>query len=401
MKQKIILLVFFLIFFPFSFFCFNVIAINKNTENKSLNCNFENLDIETQSEINKNFEFYAESLNQSFQNSPKLKPDHIAPKINVKNIFFDILSGKFKIDFAIIFNNLFKLFFSNSKEILPTLAFIVLLALLLSIFKNLSLNFLSKNVVTVAFFACYCAIISVITSCFYNLMEYSKNVIDNVNFLTLATIPLIGGTFITKNVLYHSLSPTLVAAITISTNLIKRFFTPLIFMSAAVDIVNNLSDTLHVKTLSKLIKSVIKFGMSTIAVLFVSIVNIQKLSVKNVSQISEKIIKNSLVSIPVVGKLLSESSETIAKCGTILRNTLGASSIVIIGISSIYPIIKILTIIFLFIISSSLIEPIGDKKIVKCITEISKSAMCALSLVLSTCLMFIVLITVAADIQNF
>ena len=69
--------------------------------------------------------------------------------------------------------------------------------------------------------------------------------------------------------------------------------------------------------------------------------------------------------IPIVGKILGDSLDTVMSCSNILKNAVGIVGVVVIISICISPIIKLATLMGAYYLGSAICQPIADEKIVK------------------------------------
>jgi len=104
--------------------------------------------------------------------------------------------------------------------------------------------------------------------------------------------------------------------------------------------------------------------------------------------------------IPVVGKVLGDSVDTIIGCGNILKNAVGVIGVLVIAGIVVLPILKLSVLWISFYILSGVCEVVADEKIVKLISQISDSYKILLAILFSVSVMFIVGITIVLKITN-
>jgi stage III sporulation protein AE len=73
--------------------------------------------------------------------------------------------------------------------------------------------------------------------------------------------------------------------------------------------------------------------------------------------------------VPIMGKLFSQSVDTVIGCSLLVKNAVGVSGLLIIGLIALVPALKILALLVTFKLSSALIEPISDKRLVECLNN--------------------------------
>ena len=104
--------------------------------------------------------------------------------------------------------------------------------------------------------------------------------------------------------------------------------------------------------------------------------------------------------IPVVGKILGDSIDSIIGCGNILKNAVGVIGVVVVVGIIVIPLLKLGILWISFYILSGVCEIVADEKIVKLIAQISDGYKIMLAILFSVSAMFIVGITLVLKITN-
>ena len=100
------------------------------------------------------------------------------------------------------------------------------------------------------------------------------------------------------------------------------------------------------------------------------------------------------------GKVLGDGIDSILGSTVILKNAVGIVGVIIIIGICIIPIIKIASFSIIYGISSGIIEPIADKRIVKLLEEMSSIFKILLAIVCATSFLLIIGITIVIKISN-
>ncbi len=104
--------------------------------------------------------------------------------------------------------------------------------------------------------------------------------------------------------------------------------------------------------------------------------------------------------IPVVGKVLGDSIDTVIGCASILKNAVGiVGVIIIIGICA-APIIKLAILTIIYHLGAALCQPIADIKIVKLLEQMGGTFKILLAITCSVSVMLIVGVTLVMKISN-
>ena len=104
--------------------------------------------------------------------------------------------------------------------------------------------------------------------------------------------------------------------------------------------------------------------------------------------------------IPVVGKILGDSVDSIIGCGNILKNAVGVIGVIILAGIVILPILKLAVLWISFHVLSGVCEVVADEKIVKLIGQISDGYKVMLAILFSVSVMFMIGITLVLKITN-
>lgn len=100
------------------------------------------------------------------------------------------------------------------------------------------------------------------------------------------------------------------------------------------------------------------------------------------------------------GKVLGDGVDAILGCGVILKNAIGMVGVIIIIGICLLPIIKLATFSIMYSLTSSIIEPISDLKIVKLLDEMSGVFKLLLAVLCSVSVLLIIGITLVIKISN-
>lgn len=104
--------------------------------------------------------------------------------------------------------------------------------------------------------------------------------------------------------------------------------------------------------------------------------------------------------IPVVGKVLGESIDTVIGCASILKNAVGLVGVIIIIGICITPIIKLATLTIIYYLGAALCQPIADEKIVKLLEQMGGTFKILLAITCSVAVMLMIGITLVVKISN-
>ena len=184
-------------------------------------------------------------------------------------------------------------------------------------------------------------------------------------------------------------------------NFFNNFLIPVLLMSITFSIISNISDKVQLDKLSKFFKSSIVWILGILLTVFTCLISVEGTLSSSVDALTAKTTKAAVSNfIPVVGKILGDTTETIIGCSNILKNAVGIIGLIIIIGIVLIPLLKILTLWVTFCLTSAICEIIADNKIVKLTSQIADSYRILLAILFSVSIMFFIAITLVLKITN-
>ncbi len=382
--------------FVFSFILVNICFLSINTYAERSEIEQKILEEQSGSDEAKKIEYQIEKYSSS-------ETKEIMPEFDPGKIIKDASKGSFDFSISGLINRVIKYFFKEFYINLNILIKLIVLVILCSILKNLQASFLSDSVGELAFYACYIVIVSILLISFNSALNMGKEIIDNMVSFMHATIPvlitlLVTGGNITSGGVFQ---PVLIMIVEIAATIMRNFFIPLIFLSAILSIVNNISDKIQLSKLASFLKQIGTWSLGLILTFFVAVITVQGSMGAVVDGVTSKTAKFAIGAfIPVAGKYLADAADTVIGCTLLIKNAAGVA--VMLGIVSIclIPLLKISVLIALYKITCVLIEPVAEKRIIGCINDIANCLTFVLGIVASVAFMFLITITAIITAGN-
>ncbi len=323
------------------------------------------------------------------------------PDMDISEIFNTSVSGTVEIDG--IWGWIVNLLGDELKQGITAIVSILIIIVIHSVLKSIIENLGNDSVSKIAYFIQYLIIVGIIVNNFTDMIEIVKDAITNItNFMNLL-IPILITLMITSGSIVSSgvAETVLLFAINIMGNLISNLIMPLILVATTLSIVSNFSDKIHVDRLSKFIKSGVIWILGIMLTVFVCLLSIEGTLSQSVDGLTSKTAKAAVSTfIPVVGKVIGDTVDTVIGCANILKNAVGVIGLIVILGIVVIPIIKVTIMWALIKILSALCEIIADEKIVKLFDAIGDSYKTLFGILISVSVMFIVGITIVLRMTN-
>lgn len=393
-------------FIVISFLVFNigittVKADEKNTsENVETEENIEEIDkakedIDNNQTI-ENFYKYVNGLNLDKE---------LIGDVSVKEYVSNFLkSGEGDISFSSIVKTLINYSLREVNVIIKLLMSVLIIAIIGALMKNLQEAFKNNSLSNVAFFACYSVMMMLLTSSFIVALGIAKDVLQNLMDFMAVMMPVLVFLIGTSGGAVTALTLDPIVLILVSTipQIYMYGIFPLILGYFVLQFVNNISETYKIDNLCKLIKQIAMWLQGIVLTVFVALIAIRGITSSTIDAVTLKTAKFAIDNfIPIVGKAFSDAITTIAGYSLLLKSAISSVGlIVVIGII-VYPIIKLVIMIFSYRIVAALVEPVADKRMVNSISSVGDSMTMLFSAVVSVSVIFFIVIAIMASAGKF
>lgn len=338
----------------------------------------------------------------TFLNETKQYTADFFPELNSQNLVDELTNGT-KIDSKNLVNKIINIFIGKIKENAKIIFSIIAVSILCSILKNIQSSF-GGNVSEIAFYVCYLFIIILIIASYTDIVSLCKDTITKLNDFMNMLIPLVLGLLVANGsiVSVSILQPILLVMTSTINVIVANVILPIIFISTMMNLIGNISENIKVSKIPKLLQKTCLWCLEFILIVFIGILSIEGTLGANVDGVTAKAAK-SIVStvIPVVGKALSDATDSILGAALITRNAVGIVGMIAIISIVLNPLISALIMMITYNVASALIEPIVDSRISKCMSGMGESIKIVFALMATVCMLFIISTTIMIKLGNF
>lgn len=338
---------------------------------------------------------------KDFLKETKKYTSNFLENIDISEIFKDATKGK--IDNKKIFGKILNLLGKEVKGTLKTLISILIIVLIHSLLKSITDGLEHKEVSKIIYYVEYILIVTIIMSSFSEILDSVKNSITDLIGFSQSLIPLLitlmlyTGSITTSSVL----EPILLFLIQFIANLIQNLILPVVSIIVVLIVISKISERIQITKLAKFMNTSIVWFLGIVLTLFVGVMSLEGTLTASVDGITAKTTKAAVINlIPVVGKILGDSVDTVLGCGVVLKNAVGVVGVIVIIGICLLPIIKLATFSIMYSILSCVIEPLADEKIVKLIEEMSGIFKLLLAILCSVSVLLIIGVTLVIKISN-
>ncbi len=339
---------------------------------------------------------------EKFLNTVKSYNNELFPNLNDENIIDEIISGEAFADMNLI-NKILNMFLGEIREHCSVIFTIIAVSILCSVLKNIQSSF-GGSVSEIAFYTCYILIVILIVTSYTEIIDICRETILKLNDFMNTLIPLIFSLLLANGNITSvgMMQPVLLGIITIINTIISNVILPIIFISTMINLIGNVAENIDFSGIPKLLQNCCTWVLEIMLIIFTGVLSLEGTLAANVDGITAKATK-SVVStvIPVVGKALSDATDSVIGAVSITKNAVGIIGVLmIVGISAI-PLIKVFTMMIIYNVAGAVITPIVDKRISKCMSDIGSSIKIIFGIMATVCFIFIISTTIMIKVGNF
>ncbi|MFT9117053.1 MAG: stage III sporulation protein AE [Sporolactobacillus sp.] len=287
-----------------------------------------------------------------------------------------------------------------SSQLLGTL---ILLSVFATVLQAIQTAFDQKTVSKVAEFVVMLALLILLLNSFDVAIDYTKSTVDQMGQFLLALLPLIFGLTaatggISSVAFFH---PLVIFLVNTSGWLVSLFIMPLLFLSALLAIVSTLSDNYKLTRLSKLMQTVALFTMAAFFAVFLGVMSVQGVAVSLSDGLLVKSAKFFTANfLPVVGRMFTEAADTVLGASVLLKNTIGIAGLLILFCITAFPLLKVLSLAFIYNVASAILQPLGGGPVIECLGIMAKCMFYLFAALSVVSLMFFLALTIIITSGN-
>jgi len=321
--------------------------------------------------------------------------------VDISEMLSDAIKGK--VNNTTIYKKVINIFGTEIKESIGTLISVLVIVVIHSILKSLSDNLENANVAKIIYYAQYIVIVTIIMANFADIIALIKQTASNLVGFMNALIPILitlmtyTGSIVTGGLI----QPILLFMINFIGNIIQSILIPLILVIATLSIISKISDKAQITKITKFFKSSVTWFLGIMLTIFIGVLSLEGTLSSSIDGITAKTAK-AVVSnlIPVVGKALGDTVDTVLGCGLILKNALGVVGIIVIIGICIVPVAKLGVLSIIYNLGAAIIQPVSDEKIVKLLEEMGGIFKLLFGLLCVLSMMLIIGVTLVIKISN-
>lgn len=265
------------------------------------------------------------------------------------------------------------------------------LGLIGAVFANFSQVFAGGQISETAFFMTYLLVFTVLASSFTDSMAIVGNVLSHqaefMRVLVPCYFPVVawaGGS--ASSIAWMEFLLLLIAA---AQWMYLRVILPLARVYILLVLAGNMVREDMLTRLTELLRSLVCWGSRSLLGLVLGFQLIQGMVVPYADSLQMAGINRLLQVIPGIGDGAGAVTKMVLGTGVLVKNSMGAAAVVVLVVLSAVPLLKLAILLILYRSVAGLLQPVGDKRLVACISSVADGQRLLLGLAASGLLLFV------------
>lgn len=325
------------------------------------------------------------------------------PQLNFKEMVAKLARGELDWKPADLFKHLVRQLFKEVVANFDLLGKLVILAVICSVLQNLISSFEKSTVGQLTYSVTYLVLITIAIGSFSLAINAGREVVDTMVTFMQALLPVLLTLLVAVGGVASAaiFSPVILTTLGVFGTLIKNIVLPLLFFVAILGVLSNLTERFKVSNLADLLKGVAMGLMGLFSTIFLGVLAIQGVAGAVGDSVTFRTAKFGVDAfVPVVGGMLSDALEAVISSSLLIKNALGIAGVAVIGTVMLVPLLKIITLAFIYKLAGALIQPIGDGQMVSCLNSLGNNLLLIFAAVATVGLLFFFAITIVVGIGN-
>ncbi len=305
--------------------------------------------------------------------------------------------------FSSVIHGLLQYFLSELTNNTKLVGGILILSVLAAVLESIQSAFEKQTVSEVAYAVIFLVLLVIAVGSFVDAIAYARHAIETMNDFMLSTVPVAVALLAASGAVASAafFQPVLIFIVHFVSNIVFLFVFPLIFFSAVLDITSALSSRYKLTRLAGLLRTVGMAALGICTSAFLGVTAVQGAGKGVTDGVALRAVKFSVNTfVPVIGKAVSDATETVLSASLLVKNAVGIAGMVIIACMAIFPALKILALSMMYGGGAALMQPLGDSPMIACLGALGKSLVLVFACVLVVGLMFFLSICILLASAN-
>ena len=279
---------------------------------------------------------------------------------------------------------------------------IIVLGIIGAVFTNFSSIFTGSQISETGFFVTYLLMFAYLAASFFTSVTIAADVVGQILDFTRVLMPayFLAAAFAGSSASAAASYEFTLLIIVAAQWLLGQVLLSLVRVYALLVMAGHIAKEDMLSKLTELLEQVVSWSLKTLVGVVLGFHIIQSMVLPYVDSMKTGAVQKLIGAIPGIGQGVSSVAQMVLGSGVLIKNTIGAAGIVVLLVISVIPLLKLAVLMFLYQCVAALLQPVCDKRIVSCISDMAKGHKMLLSIAASGVLLFVITIALVCSSTN-
>lgn len=282
------------------------------------------------------------------------------------------------------------------------IAQVMILGLTGAVFANFSSIFSNSQIAETGFYVTYLLMFTFLASSFLSGIAITKEILSHIIEFMRALVPTY---FLAVSFSGGSLTSAAgygwtLFSISVVEWLVLRLLLPLLRIYILFVMAGHMVKEDIFSKMTELMDSSIRWGLKTMTGVILGFHLIQNLITPYADSLKNTSLQRVVSIIPGLGQGAAAVSQMMMGAGVLIKNCIGAGAVIVLILISAIPILKLVILCLFYQVAAALLQPVCDKRMVSCISEVGNGCRLLLSMAGAALLLFCVSLAIVCTAAN-
>lgn len=322
---------------------------------------------------------------------------------DAKQLVDGFARGQAAVDAGALLNRLLTLLLRAMQDDVALAIALLVPAVLGSVLSRMRASFESDSVAHICHYACFALVCVPMVRNLVAQIGEARQTMDAIYRSMQAIFPMlltllaaVGGS--ASSAFFQ---PAVIAASGTMTTLVRDVTLNLTLCSAAVTVLDHLSEHMHLGRLAGLLRTSASWTLGVCFTVFIGVMAVQGVSAAAVDGVTIRTAKYAIDNfVPVVGGMFADTVDALVGSSLLVKNALGITGMLALAVSLAVPLMKLLATVLVYRICAAVLEPVAEEGLVSCISDFSNILVMIFITLLCVGAMFFLLVAQLLAVGN-
>ena len=277
----------------------------------------------------------------------------------------------------------------------PSFLTIIVICLLKNMLCSLTSDFLNTSTTEVVHTVCYSAIVIVLMSGIVQIVKTVGETVNSLSTFANAIFPVLLTLLSTlgATATVAGYSPLMAVLCTYIMKLVSTVILPAFIACIVFCVVGNISKTVKLDKLAKLIRSASGWLIGIVFGIFATFLTVQGVTGGAVDKFGFNVAKFAVSSyVPILGGYLSDGLDLLSASVVLVKNALGYTGAIVLCAIVLFPLVKVVVFSLTIKLTAAICEPLGDTRTSNLLFSVSKNMNLLVTALAGVAFMFFLLL---------